>query len=208
MRFTVLIGLITISYSCYAQDNYGNVLTRRLDQIRQLDTFDNGIVLHDWPGWIPWESDLNFYEKDIVTFKYATYLAIADSKGVIPGTAPKTWKVIRGPHPYLFLRDSAKVDDLRKLLTSDHTWIKTYSFAALAYRKIDDNLFNVIIQNMPDTTQISQFSSDVIEDMYPAEMMIEYLLHDLTRKQKQTLNSLIDTQYKHLEQARRLLEEK
>lgn len=208
MRLTVLIiGLVNISFSCYPQDNYEDNLAERLDQIRRMDTFDNGIVLYNSADWMPWESDLNFYEKDIVTFKYVTYLAIADSKGITPGTAPEIWKVVRGPHPYLFLRDTAKIEDLKELLISDNPYIKTYSFGALTHRKVD-GLFSVIVDNMSDTTRIPQFTNDYISDMYPAEIMIWYQLSDLTIKQKQTLNELILTKYKNLEEAKRLLAEK
>jgi hypothetical protein len=182
-------------------------LNHRLDEIRKLTTFDNGILIYDNAGWWPWKSTFAYYTDDIVAFKYSTYLAIADSKGIVPGTAPKIWKPIRGPHPYLFLRDTAKVEDLKKCLNSDQAYIKTYAFGALAYRKVD-GLFNVIIENMSDTTTIMQFTSDNIYEMHPAEIMIWSKLTDLTKEQRQILDKLIETKYKYLKEAKRFLKEK
>lgn len=196
---------------CFAQADYESKFLGKVNEIKSLKLFNNGIVLSrdtlSYGSTYPaWSSELTFLVKDAVMYKGATYVAISDSQSKYPAISPNEWKLIRGRHPYLFLRDSAKTDDLRSLLKSDHTFIKSYAFGALSFRK-EDGLFEVVIDNLSDTRSIKQFTGDYGFEVHPADLMIQYQLSNFSKNQKETLRKLISTKFKHLERALELLKE-
>jgi hypothetical protein len=99
-------------------------------------------------------------------------------------------------HPYQYFRDTVKTEDLIKLLTSDHPYVRTYAFAALDQRGYD--LFQIVLDNLKDTTRISSFTDDYGYDTTPPDMMLEYIAEKLKTKQKDTIAQLILTKYNHL----------
>src|SRR5687768_16986230 len=122
MRYSIILLLLLLLGQCSPQTKYDEKLSLRLDQIRKLDFYDNSIVInidsveyHDmsFPYWKP--NDI-YYQDDIVRYKYSQYAALKETKGQRPDTSRTGWKLVMGPHPYLFLRDSARIDDLQKLL--------------------------------------------------------------------------------------------
>ncbi len=100
-------------------------------------------------------------------------------------------------HPYQFLRDSANVKDLRKLLKNGNAYIKVYSFAALNYRK-ENGLYEELLINLNGKTQIHTMTNDMGETWYPADLMINYISKSLTYEQRVELKSLISTKFSHL----------
>lgn len=207
MRIAVII-VVVISHHCYAQVAYDARLSSRLEEIKKLDFFNNDVVISDDTsryGFPRWDSMEEYYQDDLVTSKGETFRAIVDSKGQKPGYSPNEWEFIHGTyHPYQFLRDTAKVDDLKKLLTHHHPYIRTYSFGALAHRKID-GLFKVIMNNLSDTTRIEQVTADYGYEVCPADLMIQYEMSEFSSEQKSTLKTLIMTKYPHLKEALKLL---
>jgi len=209
MKLLVII-LTLISTCCYSQDSYQKLLSVRLNEIEKLSEFENSFVVLDesnaYGSTYPfWEREAHYYQDDIVSEKgLIKYRAIRESIGKNPGTSPNDWGLIIVTHPYFFLRDTAKAEDLKKLLTHKHPYVRTYAFGALWYRNAD-GLFNVILENLSDTTRILQMTSDYGYEVCPADLMISYKLDQLTEEQKSQLKKLIETKYKHLEEARKLL---
>jgi hypothetical protein len=203
MRY--LITILVFSWGqCLSQSSYQDRLHARLEQIKSLDLYDNTVVVnvidsvdyHDlsYPYWSPNDT---YYEDDMVRYKYCHYAALKDGPRGKPDTSKADWKLVRGPHPFLFLRDTATVADLEKLALDKHAYIKTYAFAALSYRKVD-NLMPLIVANMGDITKMDEFTGDVEDSAYPADMMIEYELYRLSRTDKRKLRDFIIWPHKHL----------
>ncbi|SHG54719.1 hypothetical protein SAMN04488109_0767 [Chryseolinea serpens] len=204
MRLTnVIIMFVTMgSQQCYAQRSYDSILSVRLAEIKGQQAFDNGIVLYDedsgYGSTFPlWDEAMAFYQDDMVVFKGRTYRALQDSKGKRPSTSPQLWQLDKEPMPYLFLRDTARIEDLRSLLKSNHPYIRTYALGALAYRKAG-GLFQVVVDNLKDTTRMMQMTSDFGYEVCPADLMLEYTIKEFNNAQKDTLKKLILTKYTHL----------
>jgi hypothetical protein len=208
MRISIVI-LILISLRCYSQDNYTERLSVILEEIKGLDIYDNGIViLHDtedqWWGFPQWKASDGYFEGDFVKFKQCMYCALKNTKGKSPENSPNEWRLYKGRPPYLFLRDTAKLEDLERLLSSNHPYIRTYAFGALSYRKYD-GLFSVLVDNLGDKTKIEEISGDVVSEAYPAQLMIQYQIYKLRRRKKSILRKLIRTKYHHLNSSLELL---
>lgn len=202
-----IVGLLFLSLifgqHCYSQDTYNNRLAEILTEIRHLDYFENGVViLNDSMGYgsmYPyWTASEVFYENDGVAFKRGTtYRALVDNLGKNPATSPDAWELIHGPHPYLFLRDSADVQDLIRLTRADHPYFRTYALAALASRKAV-NVYPIVVNNLGDTTKVNHMSGDYGYMLYPADLMLWHTLADFSTAQKDTLEDLILKKHTHL----------
>lgn len=192
-----------MSLRCYSQDSYSITLSRRLEEIRKSDYFDNSVVVLDketgYGSNFPyWTATAEFYADDIVIFEGGMeYRALVDSRGKNPCTSPKEWQRISRVRPYLFLRDTAKVNDLKELLFSDHPYIRIYALAALAYRK-SENLFQVVLDNLNDTTRIEHITSDVGYTVFPADLMLWHTVNTLNIEQRNIIAKLLLTKYTHL----------
>lgn len=207
--------LVLCAGQCLSQRNYSTLLSLRLEQIKKLDFYDNKIVALkdsveyrdlDFPYWKPLDT---YYQDDMVKYKYCQYAALKDTKGQRPDISHDVWVIVHGPHPYLFLRDTARLEDLKLLLRHKHPYIRTYAFGALSYRKQDqDYLFARIIDNMKDTAEILEYTGDVGNGAYPVELMIQYEHARLNKKQKQKLKDLISANYTHLQESLDLLDRK
>jgi hypothetical protein len=196
-----------------SQDSYKKTLSLRLDQIRKLEYYDNKVVFaidtleyHDmsFPYWNPSEI---YYQDDRSRYKYRLYIALRDTQGERPDTATTSWKLMSGPHPSLFLRDTARLEDLRALLLDKHEYDKLYSFAALSFRK-EKNLFPTIQDNLKDTTQIYAVWGDSGSNTYPADLMIQYYAHQLTESEKTKLKEMILQKYPYLKWGLEVLTQK
>lgn len=201
--YVLMLLMVIASKSLYAQRDYNTRLSERLTEIRELTEIDNGVVvLSDSSGYgstFPRGSPtMDFYRDDMATFKGGIiYRALVDNTGKNPATSPNEWEVAHGPHPYLFLRDSAKTEDLKTLLTADHPYIRVYAVASLSNRGNHD-LFQVVVNNLPDTTRVLQHTSDFGYYVCPADLMLWYTIHSFSKEQKDTLKRLILTKYNHL----------
>ncbi|MBL7845501.1 MAG: hypothetical protein JNK44_16685 [Cyclobacteriaceae bacterium] len=208
MRVVILIVFVIPGF-CFAQSDYQSTLSRRLEEIKQLGFFDNSVVVYDdssgygttFPRWNP---NNDYYQDDMTFIGGTIYRALVDSKGKNPTTSRKEWTPSRRPLPYLFLRDTATTDDIKTLLRSDHPYIRVYAFAALAHRKYS-GLFEIVLNNLNDTTRITQMTSDYGYDVSPADMMLKYSIHGFTTQQKDTLKRLILTKYNHLKSLEEVL---
>jgi hypothetical protein len=204
MRHVTILILLLGWGQCLSQTTYSETLTRRLDQIRSLDFYDNKVVTKidsveyhdlDYPYWKQTDT---YYQDDMVRFKYQLYRVFTDStKGHRPDTCWTDWALSGGPHPYLYLRDTATVNDLRKLMLDSHPYVRCYAFGALSFRKTD-NLFDVIVDNLKDSTKIVEYSGDAGLNAYPADLMIEYEVDRFNEIEKKNLRTLIQSKYKYL----------
>ena len=206
MRFSVILLVIVSCGHCLSQSSYQETLQARLNRIKELKSYDNNIVIkiidsvnyHDnsFPYWSP---SGKYYANDIVRFKYCHYEALTDStSGDRPDVSRAVWKLIWRPHPFLFLRDTARTEDLNNLLKDKHAYVKTYAFAALSFRETP-NLLSVIVDNLADTTKMHEFTGDVGGWAYPADMMIQYEVNRISKSDKKKLKDLITTKYGHLD---------
>lgn len=163
----LLFGPIIFLIAC-TQNEYNDKLSARLIEITKSERFDNTVVVYTDSFRIKL---YNYYDNE--KYHYDPY------------------------HPYQFLRDTAEIEDLVKLLSSDHPYIRTYSFAALSHRNYKD-LFKNVLENLKDTTTISIFTDDYGYDTTPPDMMLQYIAEKLSTKEKDTIAQLILTKYNHL----------
>jgi hypothetical protein len=214
MRYSIIILQFLFWGQSFSQNSYDEVLVVRVNQIKGVQYYDNGVVIkidsieyHDlsFPYWT--RNDI-YYQDDIVRYKYCQYAVLTDSThGNRPDTSRTEWTLFHGPHPYLFLRDTARSEDLVKLMSDENPYVKSYAFAALSSRK-HDNLFSFIVDNLGDSTLMPESSSDVEDSAYPADLMIEYEAHRLSKDEKRKLKELITANYKYLTRALRALSRK
>jgi hypothetical protein len=199
---TIFTFILLFSFHCHAQDAYSFKLSARLHAIRSLDNFDNTITTYDdtvdYAMAFPyWTATQHFYEGEMTRYKHCVYVALVDSKGKKPDTSAEDWQLVGGPHPYLFLRDTARTEDLTALLKSAHPFIRIYAFAALTKRGHGD-LFPVVVENLSDTSRFTYFTADYGEDGYAADLMLSYSIRSFTPAQKDSLKKLILRKYTHL----------
>ena len=188
---------------CYAQYDYQARLLEIQQEIRELPSFNNSAVVYPdssqnlgWGG--RWESMLDFYKDDMVSYYGNLYRAVADSRGKVPPVSPQEWVLVRtNYHPYQFLRDTAAISDLTALTASDHPYIRLYSFAALVRREYDA-LFQIILANLAETTQVMQLTDDYGFEICPADLMLFYAVDNFSNSQKDSLRTLIISRYTHL----------
>lgn len=205
--------LLLLSISSYCQRSYDDILLKRVDEIKELAYYDNSFVVYDessayGSNYVVWNSAADYYADDLVLDKNRkVFRALVDNKGKEPATSPKEWEFVPFSHPYFFLRDTARVKDLRKLLQNKHPYVKTYAFGALAERK-EEGLYQVILDNLSHTTHIDQMTADYGYNVCPADLMISYLAETLTSDEKKQLEKLIETQYPHNKDAWRWLQQK
>lgn len=208
--YTIL--LILIAANCYSQ-SYEELLTLRLEEIKKLTYFNNSVVVYPKGSgygstYDSWGIDRDFFENEMVVGKDGEfYMALVDNRGKNPLESPNEWQLIPYIHPYFFLRDTARTEDLSKLLSNPDPYIKTYAFGALANRNFN-GLYDVLLKNLSDTTRILQMTSDYGYDVCPADLMIMYLMNNITSRQKKNILGLIETDYQHLAEAKKYLEEK
>lgn len=199
-----LLPLLLSILACSAQTPPNQKLDARVAAIRQLGIYDNKIV--ELEDYYPkkWKPKTYYYKQGRVKYNHSTYEVTADSTQAVPESRSPDWRLIEGPHPYLYLRDTATREELVSLLKSDHGYVKSYAFAALKHRK-DKSLFDFILEKMADTTRFTTWFGRQFKSVCPADLMIRYSLKELLPAEKEKIASLIHTQYKHLETARRLL---
>jgi hypothetical protein len=204
-KVVISVALLFSVTHCYSQDKYIETLGARLNEISQLSYFDNNIITFedtvDFPMSFPyWNPTEKYYEGDIVRFGNCHFGARTDVAGEMPTVMSDKWGLIRGPHPYLFLRDTAKVEDLERSLDSDSAYVRAYSFAALSYRKWKGS-FKTIVRNLQDNSKILEVSTDVESYVYPVEMMMRYGMNLLTEGEKRKIERLIEKKYPHLKES-------
>ena len=197
----LLVFLTSISI-CHGQDSYEVTLAERIAEIQAGTEYGNTPVVlsgslglySDFPER---DSITVFYEDDVAGYDRCLYRARRETKGDKPGFSPGEWVLFRRAPPFLFLRDSARNEDLWQLLRSAHPFVRSYAFGALVYRK-QPNLFRTVLDHLSDTTRFLQFTTDYGYEVSPADMMLSYLVEQLTPAQKDTIGHLIITQYTHL----------
>jgi hypothetical protein len=203
MRYITIILLILTWGHALSQADYDKIFLKRLDELKKLEIYDYFVVVYadsdDVAGarFPYWKSNELYYQDDFVRYNYLPYRVLSDSSiGQRPDTARTTWAVSGHLHPFLFLRDTAKLTDLRRMMLDNHAYVRSYAFAALSYRK-SKNLFPLIADNLKDTT-ILKIHECVYEEVYPADLMIEYEIDRLTDIEKKKLSDLIKSKFRYL----------
>src|SRR5688500_8174691 len=107
MRPTIVAYILVFSFHCHAQDDHALKLSARLATIRELETYNNTVVIyHDTlthgMAFPYWTAAVYFYEGEMARFKHSTYAALDDSRGERPDISTQYWSLVEGPHPYLF----------------------------------------------------------------------------------------------------------
>lgn len=212
MRSLLLTMAILGWIECYSQSEYEKTLDLRVEQIKNQHGFDNNVVVHiDSVEYYDlrfpyWKSGDVYYLNDISRFKNCSFESLKDSLvGKRPDISPDSWRLVSGPHPYLFLKDTATIADLNILIKNEHPFVKVYAFAALSFRK-HESLISIIFDNLADNNQFEQMTADVESNVYPAEMMIQYQIDYMSKKEKKNLISVIKKDHKHLMRCLKSLE--
>jgi hypothetical protein len=204
MRYALIVALFTCGHLGFSQNGYNDALSERLHRIKNQRYFDNDVVTHridsvDYGdlSFPYWKADEKYYLDDMVRYKYSHYQALSDDlQGHRPDTARNSWSLTSGPHPYFFLRDTARSEDLLRLMTDEHPYVRTYCFAALSFRNSGE-LFSLIVDNLQDTTQL-EVAGCAFSNAYPADLMIEYEASKLTKSERRKLTELIKTRHGYL----------
>lgn len=217
MQFPIVRLFIILQVSpsivSYSQNRYQEILLLRISEIERLEIFDNSFVAFTeatgyGSNFPVWSEEIEYYEDDLVLDKNGSiYRVLKDNSGKVPHLYPHEWELVPWKHPYFFLRDTATVEDLRKLIHHQHPYVRTYAFGALANKKYD-GLYQVILRNLKDMTRITQVTGDVGFDVYPVELMISYAVSILTREEVSNLRKLLNTDYKNLLYAKKILRDK
>src|SRR6187455_3777402 len=139
MRYSIIVLQVLFWGQSFSQSSYDDVLVARANQIKGVQYYDNGVVIkidsieyHDL-SFPYWTRNDTYYQDDIVRYKYCQYAVLTDSThGNRPDISRSDWTLLHGPHPYLFLRDTARSEDLVKLVSDENSYVKSYAFAALS----------------------------------------------------------------------------
>lgn len=187
--------------TAWSQRSYDAVMHERLEQIRAATYYSVDVTLGDpWRSFPDWDSLMPYYQYDIVYADGRYYECLSDSViGQYPPRSPTHW--LDCPwnfHPYQFLSDSAKTSDLLQLLKSDNPMIKVYSFSALVHRN-EPGMFEVLLENLSDTTRILAMWGDVGEYNQVATLLIYRIKPTLTRDQSMALKDIIRRRYSYIE---------
>lgn len=107
-------------------------------------------------------------------------------------------------HPYLYLRDSANLENLLTLVESDNPNIKIYAFAALVSRDYKD-CFSLVVNNLRDTTKVDLISTDEQWNSYIGDIFLNISVSKFSTEQKDSLKNLILKNYNYLESIKDIL---
>ena len=203
MKRFILLLLLTSSINCLSQIITDETLKVRIEQIKKLDLFDSKITFAidsfdyndlSFPYWNP---DETYYQGDFARYKYILYEAKFENKGVKPTDSEIYWIKSSGPHPSLYLRDSANINDLRSLLTNENPFVKLYAFGSLSYRN-EPGLYKFILDEIDNNRKILSAAGDEVSDSYIPELMIEFYYRKMSSKEIGNLKELINRKYHHL----------
>ncbi len=203
MKQFILFLLLTYPFNCLSQIITDETLKARIEQIKKLDLFDSKIIFAvdsfdyndlSFPYWNPNET---YYQGDFARYKYILYEAKLDNKGVKPTDSEIYWIKSMAPHPSLYLRDSANIEDLRILLTNENSFVKLYAFGSLSYRN-EPGLYKLILNEIDDNRKILSAAGDEVSDSYISELMIKYYYKKLSSAEIRNLKRLIKVRHRHL----------
>ncbi|MFN8844578.1 MAG: hypothetical protein ACK5WV_13320 [Chryseotalea sp.] len=203
MKRFILFLLLTSPINCLSQTSTDETLKSRIEQIKKLDLFDSKIIFAidsfdyndlSFPYWNP---DETYYQGDFARYKYILYEAKLDNKGVKPTDSEIYWIKSSGPHPSLYLRDSANIEDLRILLAHENSFIKLYAFGSLSYRN-ESGLYKFILNEIDNYRKILSAAGDEVSDTYIPELMIKFYYKKMSSAEIRNLTKLIKEKYHHL----------
>ncbi len=200
-RFFILLLMV----GCSTEDSYRLTLQKRIEEIRSEQYYDNSVVVLDESSgygsdWPVWDASEKYYKGDVArTPRAMFYEAIQDSKGQDPTESPEYWTLNRfaSHRPYLFLRDTAHVEDLLMLTSADHPYLRAYALGALAHRGYD-SLFQLILRNLGDTTRVSEMTGDDGSDAFVSELILSYAMDKFNAIEKDSIRTLIRVKYDYL----------
>jgi hypothetical protein len=203
MRYSLVILLIFFYCSTEAQPDYRARLRSVIETIKKSQEYDNSVVQcsaesNYCSGYLAWNPNDQYYNDDIVAHNNHSYRALSDSRGATPSDSSKYWALFDWPRPYFFLRDTARVEDLQALLKDNNPQARCYAVAALVSRNITRDLFDVVVQNLEDTTRFVQYTGDFGYDVCAADVMMWYTLPFFSTAQKNYLRQTILRKYTHL----------
>jgi hypothetical protein len=200
-----IICLSIFSFSaCLAQDDYSSRLAKRLTEIKKSAEYDNDVVVYNDTTNIPggfeiWNPTVEYIQYDRVQFKGKDYEAKQTSRGKKPVDSPHDWAQFQDYHPYRFLRDTAKTEDLIRLASpGNHPQVKTYAIGALSFRR-DRNLYQLIVNNLSDTCILRGRMSCTGFEAYAVDLMLGYAIKKFSPIEKEDIKTRIIMEYSHLE---------
>jgi hypothetical protein len=100
-------------------------------------------------------------------------------------------------HPYFYLRDSSKIDDLRLLTNYPNTLVRIYSFRVLAEKK-DTSIFSIIINHLSDTSKVQVWDHDYGWSSSVADQMIRLGLRRLDSISRDSIRDLVFLKHNYL----------
>ena len=100
-------------------------------------------------------------------------------------------------HPYFYLRDSSRIEDLRLLTSYPNELVRIYSFRVLVEKK-DTSIFPVILNHLSDTSKVEVWDNDYRWNSTVADQMIYLGLRQLDSISKDSLRDLIFLKHNYL----------
>ncbi len=100
-------------------------------------------------------------------------------------------------HPYFYLRDSSKIEDLRLLTNYPNELVRIYSFRVLAEKK-DTAIFSIIINHLSDTLKVEVWDYDYGWNSTVADQMINLGLRRLDSISRDSLRDLVFLKHNYL----------
>jgi hypothetical protein len=203
MRSTCVILLIIFCAAAQAQSHYHARFASAIEEIKQEDAYNNSLVVCSAENYycsnLPlWNRETEFYQDDLVNHGTHTYRALSYSRGNTPADTSKFWARTYRPRPYFFLRDTARIEDLKALLENKNPRVKCYALGALVYRNVTDDLFNVVLENLDDKRRFVQYTGDFGYEVCAADVMMWYALPFFNNVQKDQLRKIILKKHSHL----------
>jgi hypothetical protein len=107
-------------------------------------------------------------------------------------------------HPYFYLLDSTKIEDLRLLTNYPVKLVRIYSLKALVEKK-DASVFSVIISHLTDTSKVKVRDWDLIGSSTVADQMINLGLWRLDSTSRDSLRDLVFLKHNYLKSTTAIL---
>ncbi len=100
-------------------------------------------------------------------------------------------------HPYFYLRDSTKIEDLRLLTNYPNELVRIYSFRVLSEKK-DKLLYATIVNHLTDTSKVEVWDYDYGWSSTVADQMINLGIRGLDSIHRDSLRDLIFLKHNYL----------
>lgn len=199
----VIFTIISLT-SLKGQVTGDTVLLNKLVSIRGEKHFRGDLITHEALNsnnsalFQRWDADVVYYQYDMVRVVGVYYECLSDSVvGMYPPQSPHQWRSDNNDHPYLYLQDSARTEDLVELLSDTHPFVRLYSFGSLVNR-YHPEIYSILLTHLSDSTSVLVTAGDTMGEEAVPSVMIWLAWTMLSSSQQETLRQLVKSKYHHI----------